>query len=81
MHTYQVTFEEVGRVRVGDSTEVVLSRVVRGKEFRGYSVTKFVTTPEFTGWAKGTFIPEDYITDFLKLFPKKELEYALEDLK
>ena len=70
-------FKEIGRVRTSDSIEVVLSELYRDGKFRGYSITKYVTSDEYTGWSKGVFIPEDMIIDFLKLFPKDDLEFAL----
>ena len=70
-------FKEVGRVRTSDSTEVVLSELYRDRKFTGYSITKYVTSDEYTGWSKGVYIPEDMIIDFLKLSPKDDLEFAL----
>lgn len=73
-------FKEIGRMPVSDTTEVVLSEVYRDKELRGFTIGKYITTLTYTGFAKGAvYIPEDLLPDFLKLFPKDDLQLALPD--
>jgi len=74
----QGTFKEVGRLRTTDTTELVLSEVHSGEKLRGYAVSKYVTSEEYTGWSKGIFIPEDLLIEFLMLFDKEDLELALQ---
>lgn len=77
------TFEEIGRVRVSATTEVVVSTVTKtaradieyngipvanGESYIiGISVSEFITSPRYTGFAKGILIPNDKIADFAKL--------------
>jgi hypothetical protein len=75
--TSSTVFEEVGRLKVSDINTVVVSKCLRSGEFRGYSVTKYITSPEYTGWAKGLFIPEEGMVEFLSLFDVGDLEEAV----
>lgn len=70
-------FKEITRVRISDSVEVIFSEVHRDGKLTGYTLNKYITTEQYTGFTKGIFIPDDMLTDFLKLFPKDELQLAL----
>lgn len=73
-------YKEIGRVRVSDKVEVVLSEVHRNDKLQGFSLNKYVTSDEYTGFGKGVFIPDDKLIDFLKLFGPEDLQYALDDI-
>lgn len=62
-------FVEVSRLRVSDSTEVVLSQVVPNDdgEVSGVNINTYITSNRYTGFAKGVFIPTDKVEDFKKL--------------
>jgi len=62
-------FVEVSRVRVSDSTEVVLSQVVPNDdgEVSGVNINPYITSNRYTGFGKGVFIPTDKVDDFKKL--------------
>lgn len=72
-------FKELGRIRTTDTTELVMSEVYEGRECKGILLSKYITTEKYTGFAKGgVLIPSDSTIDFLKLFPKEDLELALQ---
>lgn len=62
-------FVEASRLRVSDSTEVVLSMVVPKDdgEVNGVNINTYVTSNRYTGFSKGIFIPSDKVDDFKKL--------------
>jgi len=62
-------FVEVSRLRVSDSTEVVLSQVVPNDDgvVSGVNINTYITSNRYTGFAKGIFIPTDKVEDFKKL--------------
>lgn len=72
-------FKEIGRIKISASSDVVLSSIVenRGK-IAGYSISKFITAKNFTGFTKGTLIPIDNVPEFLALFPEEKLRDALQ---
>jgi len=72
-------FKEIGRIRTSDSVEVVLSELYRDGKHVGFSLNKYVTSEEYTGFGKGVYIPEDLFIEFLKIFPKEDLQLALEE--
>lgn len=71
----EVKFEEIGRVRVSPTTEVVVSTVERpdaasdgSPEIVGISIGKYITTKGYTGFARDSvFIPNEQITKFARL--------------
>ena len=62
-------FVEMSRVRVSDSTEVVISQVVPNDDgiVSGVNVNTYVTSNRYTGFAKGVFIPTDKVEEFKKM--------------
>jgi len=80
MKKEEVKFKEIGRIPISATTELVLSEVHKEDKLTGYSITKYITSTSYTGFSKGVYIPEDYLIEFLKLFSKENLEYALDDL-
>ena len=62
-------FVEMSRVRVSDSTEVVLSTVVPKDdgEVSGVNINTYITSERYTGFTKGVFIPTDKVGDFKKM--------------
>ena len=77
--TTTLEFKEIKRLRISDSTELILSEAYRGKDLRGYSISKYIISEKYTGYSRGIFIPEDLLYEFLKLFPKEDLKLASED--
>lgn len=69
-------FKEVDRIKVSDTTDIVLSEVYREEKMTGYSLNKYIKTEDYTGYSRGIFIPDDMVAEFLKLFPKDILELA-----
>lgn len=74
-------FKEKGRIATSDTTEVVLSEVLKGKDVTGFSTNKFVKSERFEGFTKGIFIPEDCIQDYLALYDIDDLQSAIEKKK
>jgi len=62
-------YVEVSRLRVSDSTEVVLSHVVPKDDgvVSGVNINTYIASNRYTGFAKGVFIPTDNVDDFKKL--------------
>ena len=60
-------FEEIGRLTTSNSTDVVLSKVLKEGELVGFSLNKYVTTSQYVGYSKGIFIPPEKVDDFLAL--------------
>lgn len=64
-----VQYVESSRLRVSDSTEVVLSMVVPNEdgEVSGVNINTYITSNRYTGFTKGVFIPTDKVEDFKRL--------------
>lgn len=61
-------FEEIGRVKINDARDVVMSKVSENGTVKGVHVSSFIRTNTYTGFAKGgVFIPEDKIEEFGEL--------------
>ncbi len=73
-----IDFKELGRLPISDSTTLVLSETKKEDRVIGLSVTKYIVSEKYTGFSKGIYIPEDSLIEFLKLFPKEDLQSALE---
>lgn len=72
-------FKELGRIKITDSSELILSEISEGKVIKGLNIGKFVTSERYTGFAPGgNFIPGDMVIDFLTLFSREDLELALD---
>ena len=67
-------FEELGRVQVTDTDDVVVSLVYNGKDFVGWSINKYRRSDGFTGFMKGLMIPDGFLDDFLAIFEKERLQ-------
>ena len=63
-------FNEIGRVKVSEATDVVVSKVVEDGELIGVNINKYVTTDKYTGFAKGVFVPTERIDDFKQLIAR-----------
>jgi len=74
----QGQFTELGRLQTTDSTQIVLSQVYRDGSCQGLSISKFITTDKYTGFGKGVYIPLADSPDFLHLFPKDDLQDAVD---
>lgn len=76
----QDAFKEIGRIQLTDSRWLVLSELTKDKEVIGLVISKYVESPGYTGFEKGggTMINAEMTTDFLAMFGKQELEWALE---
>lgn len=74
-------FKEIGRVKINDTTWIVISEMLKGKDCKGYSISKYQESEAYTGWMKGgVSVSSEYVIDFLKLFGKDNLKEALDDL-
>lgn len=61
-------FNEVGRVQVGPSREVVLSEVSENDRVLGFHINSHVKTQKYTGFTKGgIFIPKHRLGEFSDL--------------
>lgn len=58
-----------GTVKVSDSTKLTVSDVEKGGQLVGYSISKYVETPKYTGYTNGILVPVAKLRDFIKLFP------------
>ena len=64
------SFNEVGRVHINNSREVVISEVVDENVVMGININSFVVTNKYTGFTKGVFVPVTSIKNFNKLVDK-----------
>lgn len=71
-------FKEIGRLQISDTVDMVLSEVHKEGKLSGYNINRYVNAEGFQGFTKGIQIPDDMLTDFLKLFPKENLTLAAE---
>jgi hypothetical protein len=78
MPNYKQEFKEVGRVRLSDTTEAVLSEVVKSGKKTGYQINTYLTTETFTGYTRGLSLPEEMVVDYLSLFSEEDLQLALD---
>jgi len=77
--TTNTKITELGRVQVSESIEAIVG--VGGANNDVYIISKFVTSPTYTGWAKGGIaVPADMLPEFLRLFGTENLKYALEEV-
>ena len=67
MPNKDASFQEIGRLRVSDATEIVVSKVVTGGITRGINFNSYVTSPRYTGFTKGAYIPKDKMGEFKTL--------------
>lgn len=71
-------FRELNRLSVSDTVDLVLSEVSKEGEMVGYNINRYVNAEGFQGFTKGIQVPENMLTEFLKLFPKENLTLAAE---
>jgi len=60
-------YEEIGRVRISDTTEAMVSMMSKNGEVTGILIGKYITSKHYTGPTAGVFIPNDKIADFAKI--------------
>lgn len=70
----ETEFKEVGRVDGFGESKVVVSEVWNGGELKGFSVNKYVVSDKYTGFAKGTLIPEESLQEFADILTRLCLE-------
>jgi hypothetical protein len=58
-----------GTIKVSDSTSLTVSDVERGGQLVGYSISKLINTPKYTGYTSGILVPVGKAHEFVKLFP------------
>jgi len=74
----KLEFEELGREKVSDSTEIVISIARRDGKLIGYNINRYVNTEGFQGFTKGILIPDDMLAPVLALFPRDSLTLAMD---
>lgn len=58
-------FKEIGRIKVNDARDVVMSQVIENGTLKGINISSYVRTDGYTGFAKGgVFVPEDKFEEF-----------------
>lgn len=65
--------KEIGRVRVSDTTELVVFKAIKNGVL-GRSINRSVRHSDpidYTGFARGVFIPEGLIEDVIDLLSRK----------
>lgn len=62
-------FEEVGRVsKVSDTTDIVVSKLLKDGTLVGYVINKYVETEEFKGYPRGgVTIPDDRLSELIEI--------------
>lgn len=60
-------FEEIGRQKLNDTTQLVISTVRANGEITGMNINTYITSQSYTGYAKGVFIPNHAIAGFINL--------------
>jgi hypothetical protein len=64
----EAEFTEIGRVKVSPTTNIVLSSVERiGEGIVGININGYIVSARYTGPTKGVFVPNDKISEFVKL--------------
>jgi hypothetical protein len=58
-----------GTVKVSDSTSLTVSDVEKGGQLVGYTISKLINTPRYTGYTSGLLVPVANVRDFIMLFP------------
>jgi hypothetical protein len=58
-----------GTIKLSDSTSLTVSDVEKGGQLVGYSISKLINTPKYTGYTSGTLVPVAKVREFIKLFP------------
>lgn len=71
-------YVELGRVKLSDAVEVVVSEIKREGKLTDYNINRHLDIEGYNGFVKGQEIPSDKIVPFLKVFPKNLLQAALE---
>ena len=58
-------FEEIGRIKVNETRDIVMSKVSEDGQVKGVNINSYITTQKYTGFTKdGVFVPEDRIEEF-----------------
>lgn len=52
-------FTERGRIRVNDTTEIVVSKVTKGRKTIGLMLNRYIESDRYTGYTKGQLIPTE----------------------
>lgn len=69
---------EQGRVQSGDTTWVVVTKMVDAEgNSKGFFVNNFISSEDYTGPKKGCTIKESAVSEVLSYFQKESLEEAL----
>ena len=71
-------FRELGRVKVSDTVDIVLSEIYKDGKLTEYNINRFINTDGYSGFTKGQEIPPCLLVLFLQLFPQEELTEASE---
>ena len=71
-------FKEVARVKTTDSTEIILSEIIKGKEVTAFALNPYITSERYTGYGKGFSIPSDMLSEFLAMFDETDLKMAID---
>ena len=59
-----VQFKEIKRVNVSPATDIVISEVIEYGVRKGFHINNYITTPRYTGFAKGgIFVPTDKVRE------------------
>ncbi len=64
-------FAEIGKVEISDKKSIVVSSVERDGVFAGININGFISTPRYTGYSKGVFVPADKVAAFASLINLK----------
>ncbi len=54
-------FKEIAKIKTSDKVHVILSSATKDGELTGVNICKYVETPKFTGYTKGTLIPKEHL--------------------
>lgn len=75
----KATFDEIGRIKVSPTTDIAISTVTDPGDpdkagtpeseprITGININTHITTPRYTGYTSGVFVPNDKILEFKKL--------------
>jgi hypothetical protein len=59
-------FIKVASVKVNDTTQISLSKVIEDGEAKGLYINNYITSPRYTGPTKGTMVPALQLPEFLE---------------
>lgn len=65
-----VEYQEIGRIQISEKTDVVMSTIWKDGQKTGIIINEFIHTPKYTGFTKGSFVPNAKLAELMTLVHK-----------